>query len=160
MSSFIAPARTTSAGAPGAGATIVNDGWFPDINIGDLRESTKLDGTVTAERLRRAVVEAISTVNADLAQWRSAQVAAGHNDLASVPAPKVDGISIQVSRYERAVYSLTHADITEKYGGYDSTKSGGQKAENLDETVCQSRRNARWAMNDIRGIRRSTIELI
>lgn len=160
MSSFIAPARTTSAGAPGADATIVNDGWFPDINIGDLRESTKLDGTVTTERLRRAVIEAISTVNADLAQWQSVQIAAGHTDLASVPAPTVDGVSIQVSRYVRAVYSLTHADITEKYSGYDSTKSGGQKAENLDETVCHSRRNARWAMNDIRGIRRSTIDLI
>ncbi|HDR9511807.1 phage head protein [Burkholderia cepacia] len=159
MSSFIAPAQTT-AGAPGAAATIANDGWFPDIDIADLRESTKIDGTVTAERLRRAVIEAISTVNDDLAEWRAVQSAAGHADLASVPAKTIDGVSIQVSRYVRAVYSLTHADITEKYAGYDSTKSGGQKAESLEDTVCTSRRNARWAMNDIRGIRRSTIELI
>ncbi|KVN57510.1 head completion/stabilization protein [Burkholderia stagnalis] len=159
MSSFIAPARTTE-GAPGAAAKIANDGWFPDIDTDDLRESTKIDGTVTAERLRRAVIEAISTVNDDLAEWQAVQSAAGYADLASVPAKTIDGISVQVSRYVRAVYSLTHADITEKYAGYDSTKSGGLKAESLEDTVCTSRRNARWAMNDIRGIRRSTIELI
>ncbi|MBJ9623037.1 MULTISPECIES: head completion/stabilization protein [Burkholderia] len=160
MSSFIATAQTNPPGAPSAGVKIVNDGWFPDIDVDDLRASTKLDGTVTPERLHRAVLDAIATVNADLAQWRAAQVAAGHADLASVPAQRVDGVSIHVSRYERAVYSLTHADITEQYRGYDSTKSGGQKAEALDETICQSRRNARWAMNDIRGIPRSTIALI
>jgi hypothetical protein len=160
MSSFIATAQTNTPGAANSGAKVVNDGWFPDIDIDDVRAATKLDGTVTPERLRRAVVDAIATVNADLAQWQAAQIAAGHSDLASVPAKQVDGVSIQVSRYERAVYSLTHADITEQYRGYDSTKSGGQKAESLDGTICQSRRNARWAMNDIRGISRSTIELI
>lgn len=160
MSSFIATAGSTTTDAPANAATIANDGWFPDIDLDDLRLSMKLDGTVTFERLKRAATDAIATVNADLGQWQAAQIAAGFADLASVPAPTVGGNSVHVQRYERAVYHLTHADITEQYRGYDSTKSGGQKADELDGTICDSRRNARWAMNDIRGIPRSTVELI
>jgi len=160
MSSFVATAGNTTPDTPADAATIENDGWFPDIDLNDLRLAMKLDGTATFERLRLSAIDAIATVNADLGKWQAAQTAAGFADLASVPAPKLAGTSIQVQRYTRAVYHLTHADITERYRGYDSTKSGGQKAEDLEETICTSRRNARWAMNDIRGIARSTIELI
>lgn len=160
MSSFIATAGATTPDVPADAGRIENDGWFPDIDLADLRLAVKLDGTVTFERLRRAALDAIATVNADLGPWQATQRAAGYADLAAVPAPMIGGMSVQISRYVRAVYSLTHADVTEQYRGYDSTKSGGQKAEELEETICQSRRNARWAMNDIRGIRRSTIELI
>jgi hypothetical protein len=51
MSSFIAIADTTVSAHP-ANATIVrNDGWFPDIDLKDLREAMRLDGTVTLERV-------------------------------------------------------------------------------------------------------------
>lgn len=160
MSSFVATAGTAAPSAPADATLIRNDGWFPDIDLADLRLAMKLDGTVPFERLRRAALDAMATVNADLGQWQAVQLAAGFVDLTAVPAPTIGGASVQVTRYARAVYSLTHADITEQYRGYDSTKSGGQKAEALEDTICQSRRNARWAMNDIRGIRRSTVELI
>ena len=120
----------------------------------------RLDGTVTQERLRPAVLDAIASVNEDLRAWRIAQHAAGHADLASVPTMRIDGVSANVLRYRRAVYNLTRADLTEQYRAYDATKSGGQHAEDLEATICESRRNVRWALNDIRGISRSTIELI
>jgi len=160
MSSFIAIADTTVPAQP-ANATIVrNDGWFPDINLKDLREAMRLDGTVTLERLRLATVDAIASINDELRAWKAGRCAQGHADLASVPADQTDGVSAHVLRYRRAVYNLTRADLTEQYRAYDVTKTGANDTEVLEATICESRRNVRWALNDMRGVPRSTIELI
>ncbi|WP_244106668.1 head completion/stabilization protein [Paraburkholderia phenazinium] len=133
---------------------------FPDIDLNVLRTSTRLDGTVTLERLREAAIDAVVSVNADLHAWRVRQADAGHPSLADVPAPVIGGESVQLARYRRAVFNLTLADLTERYRGYDSTKSGGQQAEDLELTICEARRNVSWALNDMRALPRSTIELI
>ncbi|MCI0152145.1 head completion/stabilization protein [Paraburkholderia sediminicola] len=163
MSSFIATAEPNTARTPDtstAAALIGNDGWFPDIDLTGLRKAMRLDGTVTHERLRLAALDAMASINTELGTWQAAQLADGHAGLASVPAPQLGGISTHVLRHRRAVYNLMRADLTEQYRSYDSTRSGGQKAEDLDETISEARRNVRWALNDIRGIRRSTVELI
>ncbi|NBI45440.1 head completion/stabilization protein [Burkholderia sp. ISTR5] len=139
--------------------TIENNGFYPNVSIAALRAGTRLDGTVTFERIRAATVDAMRSVNAELVAWRASN-AAGYDTLAAVPADKIGGDSVLVSLYLRAVYNLAHADVTERYRDFDSTKSGGQDAERLEETICTARRNARWALNDLRGIPRSTIELI
>ena len=160
MSSFFARPDPPTTGAADGAASVKNDGWFPDIDMTDLRDAMRLDGTVTQERLRLAVLDAIASVNSELLTWQATQRIAGHTDLASVPTARVDGLSTHVLRYRRAVYNLTRADLNEQYRAYDATKSGGQHADDLEATICESRRNARWALSDIRGIPRSTIELV
>ncbi len=156
-SSFVA---TADAMPPTPGDDIIeNNGFFPNVSIAQLRGITRLDGTVTHERVREAAIDAIRSVNAELKPWR-AQVAAGYATLADVPADRIGGESELVSLYCRAVYHLAHADLTERYRDLDTTKSGGKKAEHLEETICTARRSARWALNDLRGIPRSTVELI
>lgn len=157
MPSFIAPADPNPP-TPESGV-IENNGFFPDISIAELRGVTRLDGTVTHERVREATIDAIRSVNAELKTWR-AQAAVGYATLADMPAEQIGGVSELVSLYRRAVYNLAHADLTERYRDLDTTKSGGQKAEDLETTICTARRNARWALNDLRGIPRSTVELI
>ncbi|KVN19737.1 MULTISPECIES: head completion/stabilization protein [unclassified Burkholderia] len=159
MNSFVATAAPAVAATPIEG-TLTNDGFFPDIDLSALRDAMRLDGTVTAERLRHAARDAMLTVNDELAAWRARQRAAGATTLADAPAPRIDGESAHVARYRRAVYHLTLADVTEKYRGYDTTKSGGQVAADLASTVDDSRRAARWAISDILGLARSTVELI
>lgn len=160
MTSFIAIADPTASASSNASESVTNDGWFPDIDLQDLREAMRLDGTVTRERLRPAVVDAIASANDELRAWQAARRAEGYADLSSVPADRIGDVSRHVQRYCRAVYNLARADLTEQYRSYDATKSGGQHAEELEATIAESRRNARWALNDIRGIARSTIELI
>lgn len=160
MNSFIATADATTGATPAPGTTLANDGWFPDLDLIALREETRLDGTVTDTRLRAAALDAMASCNAELGSWQAEQLANGHADLASVPAPKLGSNSTHVIRYRRAVFNLVRADLTEQYRGYDSTKSGGQAAEALDETIDEARRNVRIALADIRGIRRTTVELI
>ncbi|GAB5098701.1 head completion/stabilization protein [Caballeronia sp. HLA56] len=158
MSSFIAtPTLEPSAAEK---ELIRNDGFFPDISLAELRATMRLDGTVTNERLREATIGAIDSVNNELHAWRAQQISAGFSTLADIPAANIDGQSVQLIRYRRAVFNLTHADITERYRDWDTTKSGGQKAEDIESTIGQARRNVRWALSDLRGLARTTVELI
>lgn len=153
---FVATGDST---AP-AEAVLVNDGFFPDIDPEDLRKSQRLDGTVTYERLLHALIEAIASVNSELAAFKAAQLLAGHATLAAVPAETINDTSINVHRYNRAVFSMAKADLSERYRDYDSTNAGNIKADQMETPIDDIRRDARWAISDILGVGRNTVELI
>ncbi|MET1080319.1 MAG: head completion/stabilization protein [Pseudomonas sp.] len=139
---------------------VSNDGWFPDIDLVQLRAAERLGNTITDARLKPAVIAAIISVNTDLALWQSLEVGKGAATLADVPAPLVDGQSAKVALYLRAVYSLAHADLIERYSDYDTTGSGEKSADELSPQIADQHRNARWAIRDLLGQRRTTVELI
>lgn len=158
-SSFIAIAPSSTPPAPNPSGTIQNDGWFPDIPLNEARESLRTDGTVTDTRLRDALVAAIIQVNTELAAWKVGRIAAGATDLNS-DGDHIGGRSIRATLYRQAVFRLAHADLTERYRDFDSTKSGTDTAEKTDPTADDDRRAARWALNDLKSTPRTTIELI
>jgi phage tail protein X len=163
MTSFNAiasPTLTTDSAPPVDAQTVENVAWFPSIDLAHMREAVRLVGTVTTARLRDAVIAAIDEVNHELASWRAPLEAAGVASLAELSADKIGGESVQLARYRRAVYFLARADLTEKYRDFDSTKSGANDADELVTTIDADRRNARQAINDMRGVARTTIELI
>jgi hypothetical protein len=161
MTSFNAieePTITPPATPPADALTIENVAWFPSVDLAHMREAVRLTGTVTTARLRDAAIAAIDEVNRELANWRAEHEAAGVVSLAELPADKIGGESVQ--RYRRAVYFIARADLTEKYLDFDSTKSGANDADELVTTIDADRRNARQAINDMRGVPRTTVELI
>ncbi|WP_022955778.1 head completion/stabilization protein [Perlucidibaca piscinae] len=139
------------------GAQITNDGWFPNIGLDDVRATERLTTSISPERLRWAIVNAILTVNKDLADWREQQTAAS---MADIPASQVNGESRLISLYKRAVYSYAHADLIERYPDYSITEAGARRSEALAPAGDDHYRNARWAIRDLLGITRSTVELI
>jgi hypothetical protein len=159
MSSFIAAASVPAQAHPG-GEPIGNDGFFPDISVDHAYAAMRLDGTVTQQRMRAALVEAVISVNDELQTWKVAQVSFGRNTLADVPAPKIDGRSAHLHRYERAVHCLAAAWLIERYRTIDATAAGDRKAEAENLGVDDLRRDARWAISDIQGAARTTVELI
>lgn len=148
--------------APTAGdeTTLANDGWFPGIDLAALRAAARLDGTVTAARLRHAALHAMASVNAELAGYREAQERAGYASLADVPGSEISGESLQLQRYRRAVYACVQADLIQAYRDFDTTGAGDKAAERLELRVDDLRRDMRWAISDILGRRRTTVELI
>ncbi|MGD7095888.1 head completion/stabilization protein [Ralstonia pseudosolanacearum] len=155
--SFIAAAPTP---APAASPAIANDGFFPDIDVDQAYAAMRLDGTVTPQRLRAALIEAVLSVNAELQAWKVAQVSFGRTTLADVPAPRIDGQSAHLHRYRRAVHCLASAWLIERYRTFDPTATGERKAEAENLGVDDLRRDARWAVSDLLGATRTTVELI
>lgn len=134
--------------------------FWPEIDPADLREQQRIDGTITAPRLRAAAVEAAITTIEALAAWKIEQVAAGYASLAAVPADTVDGKSILLHRFHRAAGCLTKALILERYRDFDTTGKGDRKADQQTDPIDDCRRDHLNALADITGRPRATIELI
>lgn len=157
---LIQPANPPATGSQIDGTPIRSGAFWPELDPVATRAAMRLDGTVTAERLRSALIEAIASVNGQLADWRRAQQAAGHTSLSAVPADEIDDTSILVQRWQRAVQCTAAANLTERYRSFDSTAAGNKKADDMDTAVDDLRRDSRWAISDIIGQQRTTIELI
>ena len=152
--SFIAPA--TSA----APSTITNGPFWPDFQLATLRDAMRLDGTVTNARLEHSAINAALQINSDLKDWRIGQQILGFDDLEQVPAEQINGQSIYLQLYLRAVYCLTKANLIERYSDFDSTAKGLKAGEVLGDSVDDLRRDARFAIRDILGESHVTVELI
>lgn len=139
---------------------IVNTDFFPVISPDSCRAVMRLDQTVTAERLRDALSNAMYQVNSDLLTYKHAKVDAGYASLSLVPADEIDGISVKIGLYTRAVYCFAKAELTERYRDYDTALSGNQRADELDPAIDDYRRQAIIAIRAISDAPRSTIELI
>lgn len=159
--SFVATANPPNAAAE---LPLSNDGWWPDIDLQALRADCRLDGTVTAARLRRAVADAVVSVNAELIDWQAQQQAAGHASLAAVPAPQIDGKSAKTAKYLRAVAACVQADMAEAYRDTDTLPEGSGKQDRvlskLEIRVDGFRRDMRWAIADLQEQRRVIVELM
>jgi hypothetical protein len=142
---------------------IRNDGFFPDVDLCVMRDKTRIDGTVTDDRLIDATVAAIIHVNDQLGNYRQSQVAAGYVTLEAVPAAQVNQMSVLTAHYFRAVYCTAKADLIERYSDYDTaaTSLDDKKLVGwLSNGPDEQRRNAQWAISDIIGRPRVTVELI
>lgn len=160
--SFIATANPPT---PVQEPDFANDPWFPALSMAHVRATCRLDGTVTPARLSHALLAAMLSVNAELEAYRLEQKSRwGYTCLADVPAPQIAGISVQVARYRRAVYECLQADLAEAYRNIDTMPQSSGKESRVTEAlvvkVDEYRRNQRWAISDLLGIRRSTVELI
>ncbi|AZP49591.1 head completion/stabilization protein [Rahnella aquatilis] len=140
--------------------TIRNGAFWPDISTGALRLAVKLDGQITASRVKYAAVEAMTMTNDMLNDWQVTQKAAGFAALADIPTDEIDGVSVLVNRYLRAVYSFTKATLLEGYRDIDTTRDGEKHAEALSTQIDTVWRDGNWAVRDILGLPRDLAELV
>jgi hypothetical protein len=160
MSDFIATVLPDTAAPEPTLPPIENDGWFPDIDLAMWREQMRIRDSVTPARMREAMIAAILTVGRDLAGWATDRRAEGAVSLGQVPAPMIDGTSTFVLLYRRAVFTAAKAEVVERYRDIDMTGAGQRKADDLDPSVTELRRDSLHAIRDIRGVTRTTIDLI
>ncbi|HHQ4490101.1 TPA: head completion/stabilization protein [Aeromonas hydrophila] len=152
---FIANAPTSPAEGE-----IDSSPFWPAISLPDLRDTVRLDGTVTTARLKHAVIDAITSVNRDLADWRRAREAEGVTTLAAVPGEVINGESAYLHSYRRAVYAITRANLLERYTDYSATGDGVKGADAKIISSDDLYRDARFAIRDILGTTHNTVELI
>ena len=152
---FIANAPTSPAEGK-----IDSSPFWPAISLPDLRDTVRLDGTVTTARLKHAVIDAITSVNRDLADWRRAREAEGVTTLAAVPGEVINGESAYLHSYRRAVYAMTRANLLERYTDYSATGDGVKGADAKIISSDDLYRDARFAIRDILGTTHITVALI
>jgi len=153
---FVSPEPVT----PGANDTIKNTFFWPEISISQYRASMKTDGTVTNERLRPALLTAMSEVNAELFVFRQRQMERGLEKLDDVPGERIDGELERVRLYRTAVFGWAKASIVERYRDYDATGEGAKKADEMEDTLGELWRDVRWSISRFLDLPHMTVELI
>lgn len=154
MSSLVATKRPF----PSSGdVTDVDDGnetvtagrFWPVIKLKELRLAARITGGVTTTRLMHVTTEAVSHVIEQLDEWQANQWALGYEALQDVPAVELNGESVKVHRYRRAVYAIARALVLEGYRDVDTTPKGDKDAAALDLQRDDLWRDARWCISDI-----------
>lgn len=153
MSGFIATGSTAATSAE-----LTNDGFFPDLDLESVRAALRLDGSVTDARLMPACISAVIETNADLAPLKEKYQ--NYAQLSLVPADEINGETVLLHLYRRAVYCNVGAELAERYRAYDSTAQGNQRADDLTPSIDEYRRDARFAIRDLLRQVRVTVELI
>lgn len=134
--------------------------FWPVIKLADVRAIMRTDGTVTTERLRHAVIDAIAAVNSDLSGWAINRRAEDYEHLDDVPSQTINNESVLVHWYRRAVYSMARANLYERYLDSSATADAVKDAEPRNLTADDLYRDARFAIRDILGETHTTVELI
>lgn len=146
--------------APAQPFTLTNDGFWPDIDADHLRERQRIGGNVTNARLEEAAVAAMISVNRELRTLKLRYMAEGADTLAEVPADQINNESELVHTYRRAIYSEASAEVAERYRNYSATEAGAAKGEAEELSADDYRRDKRFAIRDLLGISRTTVELL
>lgn len=148
------------AAAPASDADLVipNLPFFPQITVGEVRDAIRVDGTVTAPRFRAELLAAMFAVNHELAGWRAEQMAKGYATLTDIPDDSVGNEHRLEHLYRRAIHHALKAALLEKYRDTDTTRNG--KESTITEQIDEILRDMRWAIRDLIGIKRATVELL
>lgn len=147
-------------GAPAPQGQLLAGGFWPVIDLAELRAAVAVDASVTATRLEHATIEALATVIDQLAPWAAVHQDAGIDSLAAVPALAINGVSVHVRRFMRAVYAYAKANLVERYADSDATGRTERGEEGRRTQAEEYRRDGLHAVRDILGVARMTSELI
>lgn len=149
-----------AGGATESTATVENAEFFPALELAQFRAAMRVDGTITDGRAIHALESALYDVNQQLASWAAEKQETGAASINDVQPPPWLPAGAYQRLYLRAVYATAKASLIERYRDYDSSGEGDNKADKLDPLADDYRRDASWAIADITGRRRSTVELI
>lgn len=162
MSSFVSTgthSNTTPDAEPPA-RPVTNNGFWSDIEPETFRDRHRLDGTVTDARLTGALEAAMAHINRVLRDWQAEQMADGYPTVDAIPVPIWQAPGVYRALYLRAVMSMAHAGLAERYADYDATNSARERGLELDDPADAYRRDAHWAISEIEGRPHTTVELI
>ena len=138
---------------------ITSDSFFPGISSKAIREALRFDWSITDQRLIPAIESAIIEVNDQLESLTSKAASIAEISQKTITTKGVEKPITEVL-YFRAVAAAVGAELTEKYRAYDTNNNGGQKADDLTPTIDDYRRDLRFAIRDLKKIRRLNVELV
>lgn len=138
---------------------ITSEEFFPEISSKAIREKLRFDSSVTNERLIPAIESAVIEVNDQLESLTSKAATLAEISTKTITSGTTTKPITEVL-YFRAVAAAVGAELNEQYRAYDTTNNGGQKADDLTPTIDEYRRDLRFAIRDLKKIRRLNVELV
>jgi hypothetical protein len=143
------------------GAHIDGGEFWPGIDLNHFRDAMRIgNSTIPDARLTEALSAAVLAVDHELADWRDTQIEDGYDTLAEVPQSTIGGGLRLLNLHRRAVYGLAAADLIETHRDVTATATGDARAGDIRTTADDHRRNATHALRELRGERRTFVDLV
>lgn len=152
--------NTPQGPASPEGAVIAGDGFYPDIDVEEMRSKLRINDTVTHDQLVDAVEGAIIYVTGQLEEWRAVQDEAGHAAIADVNDIQVNGKNRLEIIYTRSVRFQAASEIWEGHRDISATADGQSRADADELSSDEYERQATIAIRQITGVTQSAVELI
>lgn len=160
MSSSPFIARPAAPASPGD-STLAGDGWWPDIDCTEMRDTLRIGETVTHARLIGALENAYINITGDLSVWRAVQEEAGLANLNAVrPDEKVNGKTRLAVLFTNAVRYAAAAELADQSLDITATATADARAEARQAIACDYERRRLDAVRTIMGVTRVAVELI
>lgn len=154
-------AYIATGGTPDAeDITVPNLPFFPDVTTNQFRELMRVDQTVPQPRIERYLVTAMAYVNGELFDYQVTKTGEGFASLSDVPQDTYGSTKILEHEYRMAVYNKAKAELVENYRDFDSTRSGHDRADEMETRVDEYLGTCREHIRKILSVPRSTVELI
>ncbi len=94
---------------------VVNDGFYPDFTLADLQEDYRIPAEYETRTVTVHFVLAMAEVNEDLKDKKAQWLAEGYADLSAVVSPIINGVSVLVIHYRRAVLAKAKFLLLQQY---------------------------------------------
>lgn len=138
--------------------TVTNDGWWPDVSVGDFQRQRSIPASISAETVTYALLMAIGEANAELMTYQSDQRAKGYGSAEDVPGPSAEGINQLCAQYLKTIFSRAKAELMGEITSAEREKANpGQQSEETRERLLAE---ASFAVRNITGYPRVTVDLI
>lgn len=140
--------------------TIINDGWFPDIEPERFKLEARAADDITDDVLERSLLVAMAKANRSLRAFKAQQLGKGKSSLAAVDSTMLGGKNLFEIYYTEAVYSAAKAGLLEQYADTDTTVLASSNVDLKSASADKFYRDFTDAVETIQGRSRSTIKLI
>ncbi|MCJ2164650.1 MULTISPECIES: head completion/stabilization protein [unclassified Pseudodesulfovibrio] len=136
---------------------VTNDGWWPNLSIAKFQESYRMPMEYPEGMLVDGLVLAMAWANKELAAWRSAS---DSETFEAVHNSKLNGESLLLVYYRKAVFCHAKAFLLQQYPTIDRREAASNEAKESAETEGKFLEYAQQAIADFLGVGRVTVELI
>lgn len=141
-------------------ATVTNDGFWPDIEVGDFERDRAMPADLQPATVAGAVLSAVAQVNIELAITKARLNAEGHWTAAEVPGPEVNGQNQLTVLYRQAVFARAKADLVTEAGSLSQREVGNNQATQGGDVRAALLAESQQHIRAIKGAHRCGIELL
>ena len=140
---------------------IVNDDFWPNVEVGDFEKRRGLPAAQDPERIANALVVSMAEVNKQLNSLKAEYIEQGYSKASEVPAtPSINGKNRVVIQYEAAVFSRAKADLLPDIATVHQRKEGDHLADRSEEIKHELLAESERAIRNMCGMNRSSVTLL
>jgi len=140
--------------------TVTNEGFGPNIEVGDFERGGSLLAELQAATVAAAVLSAVAQVNIELVFTKARLLADGHANAAAVPGPSVGTQNMLTALYRQAVFARAKADWGTEAGSRSQRDTGNNQATKSGDTRAALPAESQQHIPAIKGVHRCGIELL